>query len=421
MKKILKKDQKNVDSKKRRLKVGFEILVFFLVIVAGFQYYHTYSYNTYSHRDILKPYLNELILSPLFLRQVSENEVILNLDNKRKAVFTFLPHLQKAGFEIFQKYNAPLGAFVAIEPSTGAVLAMVGQGDNYANKDFHLTLSSGYPAASIFKIVTLAACLEYGTIKPSELLQATGRLRCGDKYIRDSSNVPSGSITVTNALAKSCNTAFAKIALDLGAIPLKEYAFKFGFNSNLNFEMPVEISSAIIDNEPFSVAASGAGFGSINMSPLHGALIAATIANQGKMMSPYMIKKIVDKKGNALMEYRPYEAKAPILSSTAEIIKEMMIQTVHGDGNAHKSFYDKGGRPYLPWIKVAGKTGSLSNGNLNYTWFVGFAPVDNPQIAIAVMIGNYNTWKAKAGVVARELLKAYFNNNINEVSYHHND
>ncbi|MDI6781535.1 MAG: penicillin-binding transpeptidase domain-containing protein [bacterium] len=384
-----------------------------LLVVFCISHYHTsirLASAAYLSKKLSGSCMRGAIISPASFKQTSENEYTMNIGHKKKAISTLLPFLQNAAVDLFQQYKIPVGAVVALDPSTGAILAMASQGNNPINHRLPLTLSSSYPAASIFKIVTLSAALEQEIIQPDDILKATKRLKYDGKWIQDSSNVSSGPISVGNALAKSCNTAFATMAIDVGHPCLEKYAARFGFNSKLCPDMPVEVSSAVISDETYDIAASGAGFGDINMSPLHGALIAASIANKGKIMKPTLVKQIVNTEGKILATPSSQVMRTPITPETAEIIKTMMVQTVHGEGNAHKAFYDRRGNPYLSGIKVAGKTGSLSckSQPKNCTWFVGFAPADNPEIAIAVLIVNYDTWRAKACTVTRKLLEAYF-------------
>lgn len=385
-----------------------------LIIISGITFYQTYASTVvsadYLSKKIARQYMRGGNISPASFKQTTENEYTMDIDHKRIAVSTILPYLQNAAINLFQQYKIPVGAVVALDPSTGAILAMASQGDNPINRNLPLTLSSLYPAASIFKIITLSAALEHGTVHPNDILNATKRLKCDGKWIRDSSNVPIGPLSVGSALAKSCNTAFATMALGVGLPHLEEYAQRFGFNAKLPLDMPIAVSSATISDEPYDIASSGAGFGDINMSPLHGALIAASIANKGQIMKPSLIKQIVNNEGKILSTPKPQVIRTPISSKTAEIIKTMMMQTVQGDGNAHKAFYDRRGQPYLPGIKIAGKTGSLccKTQPQNCTWFVGFAPADNPEIAIAVLVVNYDTWRVKACTVTRKLLEAYF-------------
>ncbi|MBI4778493.1 hypothetical protein HY792_06205 [Candidatus Desantisbacteria bacterium] len=383
-----------------------------LLIVFCISYCYTYiSIASASlSKKIVGSHMRGMTVSLASFKQTSENEYTMNIGNRKRAISTLLPFLQDAAVNLFQQYRIPVGAVVALDPSTGAILAMASQGDNPLNHRLPLALSSSYPAASIFKLVTLSAALERETIHPDDILKAAKRLKYDGKWIQDSSNVPTGPISVGNALAKSCNTAFATMAIDVGYPCLEKYAERFGFNSKLCPDIPVEESTANISDETYDIAASGAGFGDINMSPLHGALLAASIANKGQIMEPTLIKQIVDAEGRVLVTPSPQVMRTPITPETAEIIKTMMIQTVHGEGNAHKAFYDRRGNPYLQGIKIAGKTGSLSckSQPKNCTWFVGFAPADNPEIAIAVLIVNYDTWRVKACTVTRKLLEAYF-------------
>jgi len=164
-----------------------------------------------------------------------------------------------------------------------------------------------------------------------------------------------------------------------------------------------------VPGEPLAFARVAAGFWQTTLSPLHGALIAATIANGGTMMRPFVVSEVDD--GSTVV----YKAPAPsalrkvVEPQTATDVGTMMLETV-SQGTSYKAFHDKSGKSFLPGVEVAGKTGTLNQTQplKLFTWFVGFAPAKNPTIAIAVLAVNDPVWKVKANVIGREVLQAYF-------------
>ncbi|MBI4753622.1 hypothetical protein HY793_04560, partial [Candidatus Desantisbacteria bacterium] len=209
------------------------IVLICLFIIMGITCYQTYTstdVSDYLNKKIAQNYIRGINISPASFKQTTENEYTMNMSTKRKAVSTLLPYLQNAAVKLFQEYKIPVVAVVALNASTGAILAMASRGENPLKHSLPLTLSSLYPAASIFKIVTLSAALEHETIQPDDILKATKRIKYDGKWIQDSSNVHRGQISVGGALAKSCNTAFAAMAVAVGYPHLEEYAARFGFN-----------------------------------------------------------------------------------------------------------------------------------------------------------------------------------------------
>jgi penicillin-binding protein A len=149
-----------------------------------------------------------------------------------------------------------------------------------------------------------------------------------------------------------------------------------------------------------------ASFWHTHMSPLHGALIAATIANDGVMPRPILVNRVLDAGGQPLFASSPSAYRSVISRTTARAVGHMMTETV-ARGTARSAFHDPRGRPFLPGISVAGKTGSLSSDQpyRAYSWWIGFAPEDAPRVAVAALVVNTPKWRIKASYVAREALR----------------
>lgn len=331
-------------------------------------------------------------------------------NNDGEIVYTIDPILQEKMREVFQKYQVPYGAFVAINPKTGRVLAMVEYSEGGTSSQ-HLALRATYPAASIFKLITGAAAIEKGKADPDTVINFSGGLYAlSPRNWKDNPKRDKNKITLADAMGKSCNVAFAKVALKwLNSKDILRFAEKFGFNKPLGFELPVQTSHVTIENKESSIAKTAAGFGDVTLSPLHGVMIASAIANNGKMMAPRIIDRI-SVNGRDIYNFKSDELYQCITSETAEKMKYMMTKSVE-NGTSRHAFHTSNGELYLKDIVVGGKTGSLEGKNPqgDYSWFVGMAPIDDPEIAVAALVINKPVWKIKAPFIAREGLLTYFN------------
>jgi penicillin-binding protein A len=218
--------------------------------------------------------------------------------------------------------------------------------------------------------------------------------------------------TLADALGGSINAVFAKLAdRNLDTPTLERYAAAFGFGHALPFDVRTQPSPGEIpshDTDRLEFARTAAGFWHMHMSPLHGALIGATFANDGKMMRAAIVDRVLADDGTVVLRHEPEIFRAVITRSTARAVGLMMEETVT-HGTARRTFHDDAGRPFLPNVRVAGKTGTLSGSDpyRGYTWFVGFAPADAPTIAVAAVVVNTPEWRIKASYVAREALREY--------------
>lgn len=352
----------------------------------------------------------EGVTDPLFT-EVVEDRFVSKFGGKVQVVYTLDPVLQDKITALFERYKVPYGAFVAISPKTGKILAMVGYSDKNGS-DQQLALRATYPAASLFKLVTAAAALEKGKVEPETVINFRGGLySLSAGNWTDNPKKDKNKITLADAMGKSCNVAFAKVALRwLEADDLLRSAAKFGFNNTINFEFPVQQSKVYVENNEASMARTAAGFGNVTLSPLHGALMAAAIANDGHMVEPRIVEKIfID--GREAYNVGKKEGPAGISQITAEKLRKMMENTVK-NGTARHAFHTPRGAAYLKDMVVGGKTGSLLGNDPqgDYSWFIGMAPLDDPEIAVAALVINNPTWHIKAPFVAREGLLTYFNN-----------
>ncbi|MBI3090828.1 MAG: penicillin-binding protein [Candidatus Tectomicrobia bacterium] len=330
-----------------------------------------------------------------------------------KLNFTLLPWLQQRLENFFHdnRNRFSFGAIVVLEPATGKVLAMVEQNRSREPQRHHLALQASYPAASLFKIITLAAALEANDSldADSRFYYRGSQFNISRRELEQNPRYLPKHISLSRAFAKSNNPVFGAIAFRyVGPFLLKQYAQAFGFNQKLRFDYPVERSNLVIADDPLTLARIGAGlWRETTISPLHAALLAATIGNDGIMMAPYIVSSIHDANDTLLYRARPDAVGHPISGVTSGDIREMMFESVL-DGTLRAAF-SRNGKPLLP-VQVGGKTGTLRGNDPRgkYSWFVGLAPLRKPKIAIAAMVVDPLSWRVKAHQVGREVVEAFF-------------
>ncbi len=316
--------------------------------------------------------------------------------------------LQSAADEILKKYRVPWGAVVALEPSTGRILAM----SSHSSADPRgpaFALRAGMPAASLFKIITAAAAIELtGMDGDSEINFRGGNYTLNKWNYKPNDRSDSRVITLRNALAKSCNPAFGRVGLKvLSDSSLEQYAHSFGFNQKMHFELPVADSSYATVESPYTLARTAAGFGDVRLGPIHAAMIAASIGNGGVMMRPQLVDKITDSTGTVLRTFAPQVIARPVLPTTATTLLDLMEETVDS-GTARRQF--RRGKKQLSGIRVAAKTGTLSGDQPagRYHWLVAVAPIENPQIALASVVVDPGNAKINGTALGRLVLQEYF-------------
>ncbi|MGW5160605.1 penicillin-binding transpeptidase domain-containing protein, partial [Nonomuraea wenchangensis] len=212
----------------------------------------------------------------------------------------------------------------------------------------------------------------------------------------------SGSVTLTYALERSCNTPFGKIGMELGYDKMNEQTEKFGMGTQIGVPMSVAQSDFGKEEDKAALAMASIGQRSNRMTPLQMAMIAAGIANNGTVMKPYLVNKITDAKGDTIDEADPDELTDAVSEDTASKLRQMMVSVVQ-NGTANLA--------QVPGVQVAGKTGTAetADGQPPHAWFISFAPADDPKIALAVIVesGAANVGaEATGGHTAAPIAKA---------------
>jgi cell division protein FtsI/penicillin-binding protein 2 len=213
------------------------------------------------------------------------------------------------------------------------------------------------------------------------------------------------------AMGRSLNVVFARLAQKhLTPEGLTEAAGALGFGAPIPFVVKNEASKVDIPGDPLEFARSAAGFWHTSLSPLAGAVLAQTVANGGVTLKPRIVRSIQQgKETQWSADPTPLVLRRAIKPETAAQVTEMMVQTIE-NGSAHKTFHDTKGRAFLPKMRIAAKTGTLTRHkeNRHYTWLVGFAPADDPEIAISALVVNTPLWRIKGPDLARDVMRAYF-------------
>ncbi|WP_315093100.1 penicillin-binding protein 2 [uncultured Cellulomonas sp.] len=343
---------------------------------------------------------------------------------------TLLPAAQQAAFDGLAGQQ---GAVVAIEPSTGKILALVStpgfDPNALASHDItaagaaYQALSSAdgnplrsnatqerYPPGSTFKLVTAAAALESGRYTAASTLPAPERLTLPQTTATignfGGGGCGSDPITLADALRISCNTAFGQLGLDVGADALRTQAERFGFDDpDLTIPLGVVESVFPADMDLPVTAQSAIGQRDVQATPLQMAMVAAAIANGGELMRPYAVQAVRSADLQQVDETQPDLYSTAMSPGSAAALRDMMVGVVDsGSGTAAK----------IPGVQVAGKTGTAQTGDgeAPHAWFTAFAPADAPRVAVAVIVehggnaGNEATGGRIAAPIARAVIEA---------------
>jgi peptidoglycan glycosyltransferase len=303
------------------------------------------------------------------------------------------------------------GAIVALEPSTGRVRAMasspdfnpneVPDGDRFSdlNADeearpvVNRATQANFQPGSTFKVVTAGAALDSGKFTPESIVDGSSGQLVSGVPLANFGGQDFGAITLTDALTNSVNTVWGQVGEQIGRKTLVEYMNRFGFNSDPPLDYPADQMNAsgirnadlrLLDGDDgFDVGrvaiGQGGAEGQIQVTPLQMAMVAAAVGNGGKLMRPQLTEKVVAPDGRVEQRFEPEEQSQVMSADSAGQLAQMMSRVVEeGTGTSAA----------LSGVPVAGKTGTaeVAGAQLNQLWFIGFAPVENPQVAVAVTL-----------------------------------
>jgi peptidoglycan glycosyltransferase len=323
-----------------------------------------------------------------------------------------------------------VGAVVLIDVKTGAVLALASnphydpeplytadaaEGPAAANYWRQLTSNPSrplllratdglYPPGSTFKTVTASAAIDSGLASPDDTYHDDGSLDV-DGHVIVEANRPDDSVdtwTLREGIAFSLNVVFAQVGLQLGGERLAQYAERFGFGTTIPFDLPVAHSQVAASDDFLSsnpaIADTAFGQGELLVSPLQMAMIAATIANEGKMMRPYLVDEVTTRGGKVVERTNPHVWQTPIGAATAQQVRDMMVNAVE-NGYAYGAAIDG--------LVVGGKSGTAESGaGEPHAWFIGFAGDPEPRYAVAVVLEHGGAGLAGPLQIARQMLAA---------------
>ncbi|MDD3253204.1 MAG: penicillin-binding transpeptidase domain-containing protein [Lachnospiraceae bacterium] len=313
------------------------------------------------------------------------------------------------------------GAVVVMEPDTGKILAMVSKpgynpntlgadwdslisGDNTQAQLLNRATQGLYPPGSTFKIVTI---LEYMREHPDTWRDFTfdcdGQYEYEDYTISCYHGNAHGHQTLEQAFANSCNGAFSSLGLELNLGSMRTLTNQLLFNAQLPTALAYSKSSFVMgsDASAWEILQTSIGQGSTQMTPLHSCLVASAIANGGVLMKPYLIDHVETVAGEEIKKFLP-ESYGPLMNATeaSQLSELMRLVVTDGTGSAVRT----------DAYTVAGKTGSaeFETGKETHAWFTGFAPAENPQLAVTVLVEEGGSGGQAAAPIARSIFDTWF-------------
>lgn len=327
--------------------------------------------------------------------------------------YTFDDESHKVAEKIFHQYKPDYAALVMMDAKTGKIISTVSY-TKEPNEMGNLTLRATFPSASVFKMVTATAALDRAIASVDSKIEFNGANHTLYKknVMSEKHNRWTRFISIREAFAKSINTVFAKIGMNVGAEELKEYAQRFKFNQEIMADLPVQPGVAPLPTENmWKIAEIASGYTQENrMSPLQGSMMAAAVVNDGVMMAPFAVESLSSlKDGEVIYKTTPLQSSVTMKPETARELRVLMAETVEA-GTSRKFFRDFLRNKKFKDIEVGGKTGSLTGNDPKgkCDWFVGYAEGRNQKIAISVLTVNKEKWAVKSSYVAKLMLQDYF-------------
>ncbi len=332
----------------------------------------------------------------------------VHLPDGRKARLTLRKDLTESMNKSFMEHPVPYGGGVAIDPTTGKILAISSASTARPNVE-NYALRALAPSASVFKLITSAALLEKEAVDPqARVCYSGGASMLSESDVRGNPNTDHTCATLEQAIGHSINAIIARLAYQhLSREDLESIALKFGFNREIPIEIPLDVSSAEFVEDDIERAKTAAGFWHVNLSPLHGALLAAAIINDGVLMRPTLVDSIYDASGNVTYTMQPQPWSVVMTADHAKTLAKLAENTTR-EGSARKMFAARKG--WKKGVTVGGKTGTLSNKQPFYTfnWYVGWGVLGNDKISVGAVVVNNEKWWIKGSHVAARLIGEYF-------------
>lgn len=326
-----------------------------------------------------------------YVSAVDGSDVFLTIDESIQG------YAEKAAREAMEVNGAQAVRILVMNPKTGEILASVSKPDYDPNDpprgDVKLltslmrntVYSDAYEPGSTFKMITMASCLEENLAHLNEHFFCSGSVYVEGGRVRCWGN-PHGSESLTEALENSCNPVFVELGLRLGTDTFYDYLEAFGFGKKTGVDVPGEGSGILISRENVKrVDIARIGFGqSVAVTPVQLLSAACAVVNGGKLMKPYVVKEIRDAEGSLIEKNEPTVRSEPISEETSAVMRKMLESVVENGGgkNAYISGYHVGGKTGTAQVYVDGKVST----DMHIGSFLGFAPMDDPRVAVLVIV-----------------------------------
>ncbi len=358
----------------------------------------------------------QLLSSHAYFLERFVNEVQEEKNIGDNVITTLNFDLQKTAYDALGGHK---GTVIALEPSTGKILAMVSKpaynpnhiAGNY--KDIAASSESVllnraaqglYPPGSTFKIVTLLEYLREGKLSEDWTYECNGSYTEDGVTINCYRGTAHGTVDLKTAFAKSCNGAFAKMGMEIDNADLMHTCNELLFNTDLPLEIPFKQSNISLEEDALAgtVMQTAIGQATTEVTPMHMALITAAIANGGNLMKPYLIDSVENYTGEQVKKYMPASYGKLMSSEEAAVLTEYMTETVlSGTGNKLKN------KAYT----AAGKTGTAEYSNdksKSHAWFVGFSNVEAPELVVCVLVEGAGSGSEFAVPIAKQVFDKYY-------------
>lgn len=330
--------------------------------------------------------------------------------------------------EVYKQYNPVAMTLVLADAKTGEILAMSqrptfdpatreGLSTNWLNEAVEKTIEPG----STMKMFTLAAAIEEGKWRPNDYFKS-GQYKVYDRVIRDVNKTGWGTISFLEGFQRSSNVSMAYLLERIGDKRFIEYVHDFGFGQPVGIDLPGEASGIILDTYPAERLTTSYGQGS-TVTPIQMIQAATAIANDGKMMKPYLIRSIIDpnKDNKVILENKPEQKGMPISAETAKQVREVLATTVtapHGTGQPFAlGNYDVGGKTGTAQIPKKDGSGYIAGRGQYLYSFLGMAPIDDPKLIMFVSIQQPTLpWNEYGGIPVAKLFTAVMNNSLKHLN-----
>lgn len=365
----------------------------------------------------------QLLLSHARIENLNSRRIQVRLGQQQFDLHTSLNmDLQGHLVAAMDRRNSRYIAVVAMDPDSGRILSLAGF--NKSDPGINPCTDNHFPAASIFKIVTAAAAVDVCGLKPDARLDFNG-----DKYtlyksqLKDRHNRYTNSMSFRDSFAQSVNPVFGKLGMGRLKKPILErYGEAFGFNQSIGFELPMPPSRLEVKDNPYHWAEIACGFNNdTTLSPVHAAVMVSAVVNQGEMMSPTVVDRMLDANGTVLYQAQRQRYGRVMTEAASQTLAQLMAATV-SSGTARKAFRHRSSDRVLSALTVGGKTGSIFNKahDVRFDWFVGFAQQKKgpDKLVVAVLVGHEDYIGTRAATYARIAMQYYFGNHLARLDGH---